>query len=392
VILDGSGQAITPLHPAAPNQTVTVWGTGLGPIPGDETLAPPLVDMPEVPVEVYVGTAKADVSYRGRAGYAGVDQINFQIPTGQIGCQVAVAIKIGSVVSNFTTLAVSASGPCSDPNGIPASALDLLSAKGSLNSGGFALQQTTLPPGSIPGTTASTTSETGVAGFSRQTLAAVTQSPISSFPSIGGCSVQTFSSDHPYIPTPVQGLDAGPSISLSGPNGNKQLPNFVTPGNYLALLSQPPGPLFISPGTFTFTGTGGADVGALTATSIVGPRVKWLNEADIPTPVSRSQDLTVTWSGGPPNGYALISGSSIQVSGTTRYQGIFYCLAPIAAGQFTVPSVVLLALPPTSVVPGGTNGFLAVGSLTATIITPPPGLDLASTSYMEETQNPVTYK
>jgi uncharacterized protein (TIGR03437 family) len=128
VIVDGNSQAITPLNPAAPNQTVAIWGTGLGPFTGDETQPPAQIDMPDIPVEVYVGTAKANISYRGRTGYAGVDQINFQIPPGQLGCSVAVAIRIDNVVSNFTTLAVSDSGICSDPFGLSASAMQTLAA------------------------------------------------------------------------------------------------------------------------------------------------------------------------------------------------------------------------------------------------------------------------
>src|ERR1035441_7213907 len=139
--------------------------------------------MPNIPVEVYVGTARANISYRGRTGFAGVDQINFQIPPGQLGCSVAVAIKINNVVSNFTTLAVSNSGPCSDPNGLPASALQTLASKGSLNVGGFALDQFTFPAG-LPGTTGPTTSETGDVSFNHYTLASLNQS--GSLPSIGG--------------------------------------------------------------------------------------------------------------------------------------------------------------------------------------------------------------
>jgi hypothetical protein len=76
-----------------------------------------------------------------------VDQINFRIPAGQLGCSVPVAVKTGSVVSNFTSLAVSSSRPCSDPGGYPASAFELSAAKGGLNVGGFALTKAVLPAG-----------------------------------------------------------------------------------------------------------------------------------------------------------------------------------------------------------------------------------------------------
>jgi hypothetical protein len=248
--------------------------------------------------------------------------------------------------------------------------------------------QTTLAAGTVPGTTGPPTTEMGVVGFERDSLAYVSRG-LSAYPSIGGCSVQTFSSAQPFVPDRPPGLDAGSSISLSGPNGTKQLPKGITiQGTYSAGLSQFTGPLYITPGTYTFTGTGGVDVGAVTAMSTVGPRVTWLNKASIST-VDRSQDLTVMWSGGPANSYALITGGSTRVSGTTRHEGNFYCLAPVAAGQFTIPSYVLLAMPVTSVVKSGASsqpeGGLGVGSLTSIFIPPPPGIDVATTSYMEST-------
>src|ERR1035437_3811806 len=139
IILDGNYQLITALHPAAPNQVVAVWGTGLGPYTGDETRAPVQADMPNIPVEVYVGTAKATISYRGRTGFVGVDQINFQVPPGQLGCNVAVTVKIGSFVSNTTTMAVSSSGACSDPSGLTSDVLQLLNTKGNIALGSVSI-------------------------------------------------------------------------------------------------------------------------------------------------------------------------------------------------------------------------------------------------------------
>ena len=58
-----------------------------------------------------------------------------------------------------------------------------LASKGSLNVGGFALDQFTFPVG-LPGTTGPTTSETGDVSFNHYTLASLNQS--GSLPSIGG--------------------------------------------------------------------------------------------------------------------------------------------------------------------------------------------------------------
>jgi len=57
--------------------------------------------------------------------------------------------------------------------------------------------------------------------------------------------------------------------------------------------------------------------------------------------VARNQGLTVNWTGGPSGSYVIISGSS--ASGTAT--GSYTCFAPQSAGQFTVPSYILLGLP-----------------------------------------------
>jgi uncharacterized protein (TIGR03437 family) len=380
VILDGNGQPITPLNPAAPNQIVGMWGTGLGPIGGDETMPPPQVDMPSIPVEVYVGGSMANVTYRGRSGYAGVDQINFQVPPGQLGCSVAVAVKIGNMVSNFSTIAVSAGGPCMDANAYPASALAHLAATGTLNVAGFTLGRVTLPGGIV--------TELGDASFIHHTAASITMNPNASLPSIGSCTVSTSSSANPPATVSLPGLDAGPSITLSGASGTKVLPKlFGTMGTYSAGLSTPGGPPFISPGMYTFTGTGGADVGGFTVSSTVGLPLVWTNQAAITT-VNRSLGVTVTWSGGPAGGYALITGGSTQVMGTTRLLGNFFCFADLAPGQFTVPSFVLLSLPPTT----QNMGTLSVGGFAASFVPSPPGIDLATTNSMDSAAKQVPYQ
>jgi len=97
---------------AQPNEVLTVWGTGLGPVAFDESRgAPPRQDMPESGVEVYVGLKKAEVLFRGRApDFSGLDQINFRVPPGVEGCYVPVVVKIGDAVSNFVRRRRSCSG------------------------------------------------------------------------------------------------------------------------------------------------------------------------------------------------------------------------------------------------------------------------------------------
>ena len=51
---------------AHPGDQLVIWGTGLGPIAGDDAAQPPAGNL-DAPVEMYVGNVKADVASQGRA-------------------------------------------------------------------------------------------------------------------------------------------------------------------------------------------------------------------------------------------------------------------------------------------------------------------------------------
>ncbi len=106
----------TLLRSAVPGQTAILYGTGLGPVAGNEA-AGALPGNLTTDVQIFVGANSAAVSYAGRAGCcAGLDQINFTVPQGVEGCFVPVAVRTGGVISNFTTMSIAGSGQiCSDP-------------------------------------------------------------------------------------------------------------------------------------------------------------------------------------------------------------------------------------------------------------------------------------
>jgi hypothetical protein len=89
----------------------------------------------------------------------------------------------------------------------------------------------------------------------------------------------------------------------------------------------------------------------------------------------RTKPLVLTWTGGDPSTSAFIEGSSTNITSTTSSGASFICIAPIGPGQFTVPSSVLLALPPTSAQSLGSSGFLIVGSISTPTTFTAPGLD-----------------
>lgn len=83
--------------------------------------------------------------------------------------------------------------------------------------------------------------------------------------------------------------------------------------------------------------------GAFSTTINFPAALFWANKASVAT-VTRSLGLPVVWNDAVSGTYVTISGSSsTPISGQSTSVG-FTCLAPAAAGQFTVPSYVLEAI------------------------------------------------
>ena len=98
--------------PARPGDTVVLWGTGLGPVAGPETVAPQAGSI-DTPIEVTVGNRSAEVLYQGRAPCCvGLDQINIRIPDDTpVGCYVPLWVSVrGSLYSNLPAIPISADG------------------------------------------------------------------------------------------------------------------------------------------------------------------------------------------------------------------------------------------------------------------------------------------
>ncbi len=109
-------------------------------------------------------------------------------------------------------------------------------------------------------------------------------------------------------PITVVGLDAG-AITLTGPAGLAipLPPQLGIKGQNGAILAADVIP---AGGTFTFTGSGGADVGPFTSVlTISNPNFNWTNQSAAAA-VDRMQGLLYTWTGGLPGTYVLIGGTS----------------------------------------------------------------------------------
>src|SRR5581483_2458247 len=156
----------------------------------------------------------------------------------------------------------------------------------------------------------------------------------------------------------LQGLDAGPSITVTGANGVRALTysdssKKVSPylgilganGVFAALGVSSSGP-FLDPGSFTVSAPGGADVGPFSFAVNIPPPATWTNRDQISS-VDRSKDLLITWSGGDPGKQAalIVGFASVPDSSTS---GGFACLTTLDKGSFTVPSPMMTNLPNTS--------------------------------------------
>jgi uncharacterized protein (TIGR03437 family) len=341
---DANGNYFSASSSASPGQAIVLWGSGVGADTANDDTTYPLKqdNLTNIPFTVYIGGISANVAYRGRSQYPGVDQVVVTIPTNVTpGCSVSVVTVSGNVVSNFTTLPVAPNnGACSDPNSaIGGTTAINLGGKSSVNFGFVAVTQST-SAGRTPGA-ASTTSNGAAAIFQKVTGAQFGSSANSGAVSIGSCIVNPATSGTGSIPT-ITGLDAG-TLTLNGPAGTVNLagiPGFS--GFYGADL--PASAIPASGGPFTFNGSGGKDVGAFNTTVNFPVPLVWTNMNSI-TSVNRAQGVTVNWTGGAAGTYVQITGSSSATIGGKITSVSFTCNAPVSAGTFTVPSPVLLALP-----------------------------------------------
>jgi uncharacterized protein (TIGR03437 family) len=356
---------LTPTSSGFPGETITLWATGLGADLGDSdttyTAAPHTVS---TPLQMYIGGIQATIVGQSASVYPGTNQINVVIPQSvPQGCFVpVVGVTNGTVVSNTVTIAVATGGGvCSEPEyGITGSTISTLSGQSTVRSGTLIVEQAT-----SPNATTGAPQTTGVAfgEFSQVTGASYGTGGVVS---LGGCILNQYLSASDA--TTSTGLSAG-TITVTPPSGSPiTLASISTlvPGVYEAVL--PSGAIPTSGGSFTFNGTQGTQVGSFTATvNFPNPLLTWTNQSAAAT-VTRSSGLQVTWTGGASGGtlgsIVVIDGSSS--SATSGVFGSYTCIAPVSAGQFTVPAYILLGLPAgtgTTLVENSTNytSFTASG-------------------------------
>lgn len=388
-IRNSDGAINSPDHAAKPGETISLRGTGLGPEP--------------VSIQVLVGNRDSQsVSVaRHKNDTPGVDEINFAVPRdAPEGCYVPIRVRSGGYVSNTVTVAVNRAGePCSTAGswlGPQAGQPGRVAF--------FALVRVTLRLILTRRERADFLMDVGYATFELR-RAGDQPNPFYVFPAPGTCATlagpMTLRSLIRPESTLMRGtgtpLDAGDTVTIEGPSGERDLSRShaavlggATPLPQAQLNRRP---LFLKPGDYLFSISGGPDVAAFRTTVHVSAPIRWTNR-DLIRIVDRARGVTVNWRAARRDGLVLITAiNSDEESGGV---GMCSCVERASAGNFHVPPEALANIPPTPAEPQGLpTNLLAVVELPGDGSSQTPGsagLDRMVAFYASASATTVSYR
>lgn len=326
---EGDQPLNTVMNSARPGQIAILWGTGLGPVAGDERLQPTPGDL-RTGIEVLVGNQIARVLYAGRSGCcAGVDQILFETPAGIHGCSVPIAVRFpdSDVGLNMGTMSISPDGGiCSDPYGLSAADRERLRTTGSLLAASFNI------------------------GFDgRAEFYRLNGDPVAfggSPPPLGTCLAGGFGSPYPEGPVLtayIWPLNAGPFLTVTGPQRTAQWTlGFFNSIDFIYYAERP---VERSPGEYLIdNGRAGRDIGPFRGAFTLQPfYFRWNNgwelaDSTLEQLINRPRGLTFTWEADPSTDYVVMRAADEYGVFT------FTCTESADKGRFTVPAHVLQIL------------------------------------------------
>jgi uncharacterized protein (TIGR03437 family) len=344
-------------RPAKPGDLMVLWGTGIGPDPASDITGGTSGDQTAAgQVQVIVAGIAVTPLYAGRSpGSPGLDQIDFTVPSNVTpSCFVSLQVTAGGRLSNLGTIAVAAAGQtaCYSPT-LTLAQLATLDQGGTLTIGSFHLGKTSTTL-TDSGKTYNEQSESANGWFGKYTVDTVANANFALVQS-GACFLieRTGTLDQIGFGLAPQSLDAGALLELNGPNASniaipRQSDNIYSAILYssgLGSVVPKSGSPTLVEGTYTVSGTGGADVGSFSAALSLPSDFTWTNENTIANPIPRASPLNVTWTGGGTGLVTIIGTSSVPAGGTAAspiYSALaFNCVAPASASNFTVPANIL---------------------------------------------------
>ena len=334
-------------HPAHPQDFVTLWGTGLGPATADQ-------------VTVLLGGHPFPVTYAGPSGdFAGLDQINFQVPddpTIPQGCYVAVNIQIGNTSSNLATLSLSQNaGPCAHPFGLTGDELVELDAGGEVYVGRIDLYSTIGPPAGLSLSAANgyVRMESANALFSSYGASglSIITGPLFADDYLAGCTL-SYGASASFL-TLINEFNVGNQLIVQGPS-DKQL-NLMSGVVYSGTLpvepavnspGQLPAPFF-SAGQWQASAPGNANVQPFTAMLSIPDPIQITNYGQL-NMVDHTQDLTIVWD---PTTYSGADFVTVQLYPAPLEwfnTSAVLCRVPALAGHATIPAALLAFYQPSA--------------------------------------------
>jgi uncharacterized protein (TIGR03437 family) len=375
--------------------TGILWGTGVGPINGDDDNNPQPGNFASS-VQLFVGGKPATVLYAGRSGYPGEDQINFTLPQGPSpdSCYDVIQVVISGTTSNAATLskAASDSKACPSPLGLAPSVLTSLDAGGTATIGLFVIAKTDFH-GTFQGQNLDFRSQAVSGSFAHYTSPelfslASTSNLIPNTP-VNTCRINSLTVKvDPSNPMGAAGalipklatntitaLDAGMPLVLSGGGKSANIP--FANGAYFASLSTsgipglPNQADFLAPGAWNLVGPGGRDVSEFQALFNLPTPLAVPNP---PANIVRGQPLTLNWTGGGTGAqdYVVITGFSAvpETANPNLYDvAVFYCTSSASSGDFTIPAADTQPLSVTTSSPNA-SGFLFLTTVSPSSSTP----------------------
>jgi uncharacterized protein (TIGR03437 family) len=344
-IVNEDGTPNSNAAPAPPGSTVTMLGTGWGRARS---------------AEIYAGGRRARFLSRSQEpGDAGTDAIRFQLAadTPQ-GCYVSLVAKLDGPVSNVVTIAVAAGQPCHAEQHVSGMVL--------LTHVRMRVRLSAGHPVAFP-------QDIGAAIFSQERSG----EPVCAWellPPTGTCTgftgrrtaglMEPGAGDLPPL-VARPGRDAGPGLTISGPDGTALLkPSPHAPDIYLALLgggrplhSRPP---FLDPGRYTISAPGGSEVGAFTTAADFASNLDWVRPERLER-IDRARGVRVEWTGATARQRVLVAAVNVDpLSGGT---GACVCVAPGTDGQVQLPPLLLANLPASRNMPGIPQGYVLIATL-----------------------------